>query len=82
MKLSLFSAFSIKTKFASCCSEDAHRLSEIKNQDKQNRFVSLSEGVTACAVHPLNSTIIAGTKVCAVNRKPSLLFIFQILNFY
>ncbi|KAE9462269.1 hypothetical protein C3L33_05819, partial [Rhododendron williamsianum] len=29
---------------------------------KQNRFVPLSEGVTACATHPLNSTIVAGTK--------------------
>ncbi|PRQ35200.1 putative transcription factor WD40-like family [Rosa chinensis] len=42
--------------------EDAHRLSGVKDQDKQNRFISLSEGVTACAVHPLNSTIITGTK--------------------
>ncbi|KAM7274269.1 hypothetical protein ACFE04_028933 [Oxalis oulophora] len=29
---------------------------------KQNRFVPLSEGVTACAAHPLNGTIVAGTK--------------------
>lgn len=31
---------------------------------RQNRFVPLSEGVTSCAAHPLNGTIIAGTKVC------------------
>ncbi|XP_031388123.1 uncharacterized protein LOC116201139 [Punica granatum] len=29
---------------------------------KQNRFIALSEGVTSCAAHPLNGTIIAGTK--------------------
>ncbi|XP_060973081.1 uncharacterized protein LOC133038788 isoform X1 [Cannabis sativa] len=29
---------------------------------KQNRFVPLSEPVTSCAVHPLNGSIIAGTK--------------------
>lgn len=34
-------------------------------QRKQNRFLSLSEGVTACAAHPLNGTIVAGTEVCA-----------------
>ncbi|KAH7838113.1 hypothetical protein Vadar_022236 [Vaccinium darrowii] len=32
------------------------------SQHKQNRFVPLSEGVTACATHPLNNTIVAGTK--------------------
>ncbi|XP_050371547.1 uncharacterized protein LOC126789434 [Argentina anserina] len=43
--------------------ENANRLSGVKDhQAMQNRFIDLSEGVTACAVHPLNSTIIAGTK--------------------
>ncbi|KAK7830124.1 hypothetical protein CFP56_028555 [Quercus suber] len=36
----------------------------INHQKKQNRFIPLSEGVTACAAHPLNGTIIAGTKLC------------------
>lgn len=47
-----------------CLSEDVERHSGINNRNKQNRFVPLSEGVTACATHPLNGTIIAGTKVC------------------
>lgn len=34
-----------------------------RGQHIQNRFLSLSEGITACASHPLNSTIVAGTKV-------------------
>ncbi|ONH99255.1 hypothetical protein PRUPE_6G021400 [Prunus persica] len=51
--------------------EDIQSLSGVKKQDKKNRFVPLSEGVTACAVHPLNSTIIAGT------RHSSLLMISQ-----
>ncbi|XP_022154068.1 uncharacterized protein LOC111021413 isoform X4 [Momordica charantia] len=33
-----------------------------ENKKRQNRFVKLSEGVTSCAAHPLNGTIIAGTK--------------------
>ncbi|KAK0605342.1 hypothetical protein LWI29_025712 [Acer saccharum] len=37
-------------------------VSERNCHGKQNRFVPLSEGVTACAAHPLNGTIIAGTK--------------------
>ncbi|KAM0995568.1 hypothetical protein ACFX13_005738 [Malus domestica] len=51
--------------------DDAQNLSGVKNQDKKNRFLPLSERVTACAVHPLNSTIIAGT------RNSSLLVISQ-----
>lgn len=43
-------------------SEDMQNSSGVKNQRKQNMFVPLSEGVTACATHPLNGTIIAGTK--------------------
>ncbi|KAK2641301.1 hypothetical protein Ddye_023064 [Dipteronia dyeriana] len=37
-------------------------VSERNCHGKQNRFVPLSEGVTACVAHPLNGTIIAGTK--------------------
>ncbi|CAK9150315.1 unnamed protein product, partial [Ilex paraguariensis] len=43
----------------------------VNNQHKQNKFVPLSEGVTACTVHPLNGTIVAGTK------QASLLLISQ-----
>ncbi|XP_031740180.1 uncharacterized protein LOC101212781 isoform X2 [Cucumis sativus] len=35
---------------------------EAEHKKRQNRFVKLSEGVTACAAHPLNGTIFAGTK--------------------
>ncbi|GMY16357.1 hypothetical protein FCV25MIE_35045 [Fagus crenata] len=42
--------------------ENIESFSGINHQKKQNRFVPLSEGVTACAAHPLNGTIIAGTK--------------------
>ncbi|KAL5556407.1 hypothetical protein UlMin_038643 [Ulmus minor] len=38
------------------------KLSEENNQNKQNIFVPSSEGITACAAHPLNGTIIARTK--------------------
>ncbi|XP_075498865.1 uncharacterized protein LOC142537197 [Primulina tabacum] len=31
-------------------------------QHIQNRFLSLSEGITACASHPLNGILVAGTK--------------------
>ncbi|KAF6158678.1 hypothetical protein GIB67_040192 [Kingdonia uniflora] len=41
------------------------------SQNMRNRFVPLSEGVTVCAAHPLNGTIIAGTK------KASLLMVSQ-----
>ncbi|XP_050140234.1 uncharacterized protein LOC126616258 [Malus sylvestris] len=51
--------------------DDAQNRSGVKKQDKKNRFLPLSERVTACAVHPLNSTIIAGT------RNSSLLVISQ-----
>ncbi|PON69750.1 histone H3/CENP-A [Parasponia andersonii] len=39
--------------------EDVENASGI---NKQNRFIPLSDAVTACAVHPLNASIIAGTK--------------------
>lgn len=44
-------------------SEDLQCGPRENSHHKQNRFVPLSEGVTACATHPLNSTIVAGTKV-------------------
>ncbi|MBA0800494.1 hypothetical protein Gohar_010922 [Gossypium harknessii] len=43
--------------------EDVESLSKMNHQRKKNIFVPLSEGVTTCASHPLNGTIIAGTKV-------------------
>ena len=51
-----------------CCSENIESSSGINHQKKQNRFVPLSEGVTACAAHPLNGTIIAGTKVSSLEE--------------
>ncbi|KAL5537966.1 hypothetical protein UlMin_042325 [Ulmus minor] len=51
--------------------DNADSLSGENNQNKQNIFVPSSEGITACAAHPLNGTIIAGTK------NSSLLMIFQ-----
>ncbi|KAL5566592.1 hypothetical protein UlMin_029756 [Ulmus minor] len=42
--------------------DNADSLSGENNQNKQNIFVPSSEGITACAAHPLNGTIIAGTK--------------------
>ncbi|KAG2671259.1 hypothetical protein I3760_14G125300 [Carya illinoinensis] len=51
--------------------ENMERFPGVNHQNKQNRFVSLSEGVTACAAHPLNGTIIVGTK------QSSLLMISQ-----
>ncbi|GAY41423.1 hypothetical protein CUMW_059330 [Citrus unshiu] len=42
--------------------EDIESLSERTKLKKENRFVPLSEGVTACVTHPLNNTIVAGTK--------------------
>ncbi|XP_042512843.1 uncharacterized protein LOC122087707 isoform X1 [Macadamia integrifolia] len=51
--------------------EDTQCISEEEKQNSRNKFVPLSEGVTACAAHPINSTIIAGTK------RSSLLVISQ-----
>ncbi|KAJ0084775.1 hypothetical protein Patl1_29619 [Pistacia atlantica] len=46
--------------------EDTKSLSERNKHKKQNRFIPLSEGVTACVAHPLNGTIVAGTKVSSL----------------
>ncbi|XP_077253724.1 transducin/WD40 repeat-like superfamily protein isoform X2 [Tasmannia lanceolata] len=43
-------------------SEGVQNISEENNRRTGNRFIPLSKGVTACAAHPLNGTIIAGTK--------------------
>ncbi|KDP20191.1 hypothetical protein JCGZ_07911 [Jatropha curcas] len=43
-------------------SEDVEKHSGTNNKNKQNKFVPLSEAVTACAAHPMNGAIIAGTK--------------------
>ncbi|VFR02851.1 unnamed protein product [Cuscuta campestris] len=34
-----------------------------QHQQRQNQFISFSEGITACAVHPITGTIVAGTKL-------------------
>ncbi|KAJ6714062.1 TRANSDUCIN/WD40 REPEAT-LIKE SUPERFAMILY PROTEIN [Salix viminalis] len=46
--------------------EDVERPSRMNSRNKQNRFLPLSEGVTACAAHPLNGTIIAGTQLSSL----------------
>ncbi|CAA3033001.1 Hypothetical predicted protein [Olea europaea subsp. europaea] len=43
---------------------------EPASQHKRNKLLSLSEGVTECAAHPLNGTIVAGTKVTPVSTSP------------
>lgn len=47
----------------SCCSEDSQRKEKREKLNHSNKFVSVSESVTGCAAHPLNSMIIAGTQV-------------------
>ncbi|KAJ4847025.1 hypothetical protein Tsubulata_006979 [Turnera subulata] len=54
--------------------EDVEKHSGSSIRKKHNRFVPLSEGVTACATHPLNGAIIAGTK------ESSLLLVSQQKN--
>lgn len=44
-------------------SEDSQG-NRINGRQKQNTYVPLSDVVTACAAHPLNGAIIAGTQVC------------------
>ncbi|KAJ0469924.1 hypothetical protein HanIR_Chr14g0713181 [Helianthus annuus] len=48
---------------STCCCSDSKNPSETF-ECKQNVFVPLSGHVTACAAHPLNGTIVAGTAVC------------------
>ncbi|KAJ0247317.1 hypothetical protein HA466_0167460 [Hirschfeldia incana] len=48
-----------------CCSEDSERKENRDKCNHSNKFVSLSESVTGCAAHPLNSMIVAGTQVCS-----------------
>lgn len=45
------------------CSEEIEGTNQVQHQHRQNKFIPLSEGVTACTVHPLTGTIVAGTKV-------------------
>ncbi|XP_010928465.1 uncharacterized protein [Elaeis guineensis] len=42
--------------------EDVHCISEESRGAVQNKFVPVSQNILACASHPCNSTIIAGTK--------------------
>ncbi|KAJ1421949.1 WD40/YVTN repeat-like-containing domain superfamily [Sesbania bispinosa] len=42
--------------------EDAQEFCGRNNQNNQNRFIPLSEGVISCAAHPLYNAIVAGTK--------------------
>ena len=45
------------------CSDNKDNVEEANIQHRQNKFVPTSESVTACSIHPLNGTIVAGTKV-------------------
>lgn len=60
----LNSLVNLVVRVSCCCSDDIEGSDGKNMQRKQNRFVPLSESVTACATHPLNGTTIAGTKVC------------------
>ncbi|VVB14296.1 unnamed protein product [Arabis nemorensis] len=51
--------------------EDSQKKEKREKRNHSNKFVSLSERVTGCAAHPLNSMIVAGT------QKSSLLLIAQ-----
>ncbi|XP_031101132.1 uncharacterized protein LOC116005046 [Ipomoea triloba] len=42
--------------------EEIEGTNQVQHQHRQNKFIPLSEGVTACTVHPLTGTIVAGTK--------------------
>ncbi|KAL3850090.1 hypothetical protein ACJIZ3_011972 [Penstemon smallii] len=46
--------------------EDIQSTDEATCQHIQNRCLSVSEGVTACVAHPLNGTIVAGTKLSSL----------------
>ncbi|KAK6937091.1 hypothetical protein RJ641_034121, partial [Dillenia turbinata] len=47
---------------SSACHVDYSEEKQGSGKSKQNRFVSSCEGVTVCATHPVNGTLIAGTK--------------------
>ncbi|XP_011090393.1 uncharacterized protein LOC105171080 isoform X1 [Sesamum indicum] len=47
-------------------SEDIHSTGEATSQHMQNRYLPLSESVTACVAHPLNGTIVAGTELSSL----------------
>lgn len=49
-------------------SEDIQKPDDTTNRHTQNRLLKVREAVTACAAHPLNGTIVAGTKVCIFAR--------------
>ncbi|KAL0390838.1 UNVERIFIED_CONTAM: hypothetical protein Scaly_0440900 [Sesamum calycinum] len=46
--------------------EDIHSTGEATSQHMQNRYLPLSESVTACVAHPLNGTIVAGTELSSL----------------
>lgn len=71
--------FLFRTHSLSFCisSEDERGMSGPNNQTKRNRFLPLTEGVTACAVHPLNGTIVAGTKVCGWEGSIVLFLLYE-----
>lgn len=62
--ISLRDIFYLNTPFLLLsCSEEQESNSRGRRGTIQNKFVPASQNVVACAAHPLNGTIIAGTKV-------------------
>ncbi|KAL1807869.1 hypothetical protein ACET3Z_024859 [Daucus carota] len=46
--------------------DNKDNVEEANIQHRQNKFVPTSESVTACSIHPLNGTIVAGTKQSSI----------------
>lgn len=78
--LIFFSVLKYSLPISCCSSENIESVSGVNHQNKQNRFVPLSEGVTACAAHPLNGTIVVGTKVCSLEDLFHVLSIIHIVH--
>jgi len=71
------------THFFLPCSEDLPSISNESKKTAWNKFCTVSEGVLVCAAHPINGTIIAGTKVntlCKLAFKILWNFCFVVLH--
>jgi hypothetical protein len=79
--LHFLSVLKYSLPISSCSSENIESVSGVNHQNKQNRFVPLSEGVTACAAHPLNGTIVVGTKVCCLEDLISSSFYYSYCSY-
>lgn len=61
--------------------EDTQELCSQNNQNNQNRFIPLSEGVVSCAAHPLYHAIVTGTKVRILENSIIFSFVFEFYVF-